>query len=447
MDRPWPSTAPKKLGPSSGSASAWVALNILAAIWPTCCRSRARLTQPPPSTPGQAPSTGSAPTTWGGTSSAGGLRGAGLEKVGFGGMAIGLLLGGTFGLFVRLPPGPVDTVMNAASYVLLAFPALVAVIAMVTFWGHDLWKIIFIIGLAGAPLIFRISAPRPCPSPPATSSRGQGPRRQDSRILTGDPAQHRADDVSFSLIGVAGHRLGGLAGLPRPVGPTAHAVVGEHAQREPQGSTTSRPEQSLAGALPGPGHVPLPARDQPGRRPAAPALRRDGRWHRDAPGDDREPGHWRWRDLRTSFTTDRGPCGPSTGSRSPLGQGQTLGIVGESGSGKTVLSRRSWGCSGATRAAVGSVRFEGRDSWGPRRSARSVWGARIAMVFQDPMTSLNPVMRIGRQITESLRLHLGLDRAEARAHRRLAAHAGGHPRARERYGATRASSRAACASG
>lgn len=76
--------------------------------------------------------------------------------VGFGAMAIGLLLGGTLGMIAAYYRGAVDTVVNAVSYVLLAFPALVAVIAIVTFWKASLWKITLIIGIASAPLIFRI---------------------------------------------------------------------------------------------------------------------------------------------------------------------------------------------------------------------------------------------------------------------------------------------------
>lgn len=76
--------------------------------------------------------------------------------VGFGSMAIGLLIGGTLGMISAYRRGLVDTLVNAASYVLLAFPALVAVIAVVTFWGHAEWKITVIIGVASSPLIFRI---------------------------------------------------------------------------------------------------------------------------------------------------------------------------------------------------------------------------------------------------------------------------------------------------
>jgi oligopeptide/dipeptide ABC transporter ATP-binding protein len=122
-------------------------------------------------------------------------------------------------------------------------------------------------------------------------------------------------------------------------------------------------------------------------------------------------------DLRTTFLTPRGPLRAVDGVSFSLDRGKTLGVVGESGSGKTVLSRSVMGLlplQGVERS--GSVVFEGRELVGlAPRQLRSIWGARIAMVFQDPMTSLNPVVRIGRQITEQLREHLDMDKAEAQA--------------------------------
>ena len=117
-------------------------------------------------------------------------------------------------------------------------------------------------------------------------------------------------------------------------------------------------------------------------------------------------------DLRTTFQTPRGPLVAVDGVSLTLSQGETLGIVGESGSGKTVLSRSIMGLlPGLNTTLSGSVLFDGVELVGaPERLLRSIWGARIAMVFQDPMTSLNPVHRIGRQIAETLRLHLKLSK-------------------------------------
>ncbi len=76
--------------------------------------------------------------------------------VGFGGTAIGMILGGIPAMISAYRRGRIDTFLNTTSYVVLAFPAIVAVISIVTFWGRDLWKITLIIGIFSAPLIFRV---------------------------------------------------------------------------------------------------------------------------------------------------------------------------------------------------------------------------------------------------------------------------------------------------
>ena len=122
-------------------------------------------------------------------------------------------------------------------------------------------------------------------------------------------------------------------------------------------------------------------------------------------------------DLHTSFRTGRGTVRAVDGVSFTVDRGKTLGIVGESGSGKTVLARSIMGLL-PLRDVIrsGTVHFAGHDltAMDPAQ-LRQVWGAELSMIFQDPMTALNPVKRIGRQITESLRLHLGMDRAEANA--------------------------------
>ena len=100
-----------------------------------------------------------------------------------------------------------------------------------------------------------------------------------------------------------------------------------------------------------------------------------------------------------------------------LEQGRSLGVVGESGAGKTVLVHSIMGLL-PRRDVVqqGSIRLDGREISGlPVKAMRSVWGAQIGMVFQDPMTSLNPVMRIGLQLTEPLHEHSDMSRSEATA--------------------------------
>ena len=122
-------------------------------------------------------------------------------------------------------------------------------------------------------------------------------------------------------------------------------------------------------------------------------------------------------DLRTTFRTVDGTVPAVGGVSFDLRANETLGIVGESGSGKTVLARTIMGLQPRTNVEVtGSVLLNGHQVVGAsERIMRTMWATEVAMVFQDPMTSLNPVMRIGRQIDETLRVRLGMDRHAARA--------------------------------
>jgi oligopeptide/dipeptide ABC transporter ATP-binding protein len=120
--------------------------------------------------------------------------------------------------------------------------------------------------------------------------------------------------------------------------------------------------------------------------------------------------------LTTTFSTPRGPLVAVDAVSLTLERGETLGVVGESGSGKTMMSRSIMGLLPTRSASLsGSVRFHGVELVGaPLSELRKLWGLRIAMVFQDPMMSLNPVHRIGNQIAETLRLHLKFSRRVAR---------------------------------
>jgi peptide/nickel transport system ATP-binding protein len=121
-------------------------------------------------------------------------------------------------------------------------------------------------------------------------------------------------------------------------------------------------------------------------------------------------------ELKTHFATPRGTVKAVDGVSLVLERGRTLGVVGESGSGKTILSRSLMGLLPKHNVIrEGSIRYEGVEiAHFDANQMRSVWGKEMSMVFQDPMTALNPVMKIGRQITESLIFHLEMEKAEAR---------------------------------
>jgi peptide/nickel transport system ATP-binding protein len=121
------------------------------------------------------------------------------------------------------------------------------------------------------------------------------------------------------------------------------------------------------------------------------------------------------RDLRTHFATGRGTVRAVDGVTFSLQRGKTLGVVGESGSGKTVLSRSIMGLlprQNVTR--TGSISYRGVELVGlDAKEMRLVWGTEMAMVFQDPLTALNPVVKVGRQLNEALQFHLEMDKPEA----------------------------------
>ena len=126
-------------------------------------------------------------------------------------------------------------------------------------------------------------------------------------------------------------------------------------------------------------------------------------------------------DLRVDFDTREGPVHAVRGVSWSLAAGQTLAVVGESGSGKSVSALAVLGLIPRPpgRIVGGHIRYRGRDILKMDAAAlRGLRGNRIAMIFQEPMTSLNPVLRIGEQIAEGLRLHQGLD-ARAARHRAL----------------------------
>jgi oligopeptide transport system ATP-binding protein len=121
--------------------------------------------------------------------------------------------------------------------------------------------------------------------------------------------------------------------------------------------------------------------------------------------------------LTTEFKTDRGVLRAVNEVSFELEQGEALGVVGESGSGKSVtaLSIMRLVARPAGRIVAGQVLFEGQDLLAlSEKQMLRIRGSRIAMIFQDPMSSLNPVLTIGRQITESLEQHEAMSRRDAR---------------------------------
>ena len=124
-------------------------------------------------------------------------------------------------------------------------------------------------------------------------------------------------------------------------------------------------------------------------------------------------------DLRTYFRTDAGVARAVDGLSFQVERGEVLGIVGESGSGKSVTSlsiMRLIPEPPGEIVAGSSIRLKGEELVGaPEKRLRQIRGNDVAMIFQEPMTSLNPVLPVGEQIAEAVRLHRGASKAEARA--------------------------------
>ena len=119
--------------------------------------------------------------------------------------------------------------------------------------------------------------------------------------------------------------------------------------------------------------------------------------------------------MSVSFATPRGNLRAVNDVTIELLKGESLGVVGESGSGKTVLSRATMGLLPGTATRTGTITYNGQViSELPKDEVRELWGTGMAMIFQDPMTALNPVRRIGSQLTESLTVRLGMDKKAAK---------------------------------
>ena len=139
-------------------------------------------------------------------------------------------------------------------------------------------------------------------------------------------------------------------------------------------------------------------------------------------------------DLHVSFATEEGIVKAVDGVSFELRAGEVLAVVGESGSGKSVTAMTLMGLTRSPNARFeGTARFKGTELIGASEDdLRQLRGAEIAMIFQDPMTSLNPVQRIGAQIVEQIQAHGGMPDAQARERVVELLEKVGIPRARER---------------
>ncbi|QBS38188.1 ABC transporter ATP-binding protein [Thermaerobacter sp. FW80] len=173
---------------------------------------------------------------------------------------------------------------------------------------------------------------------------------------------------------------------------------------------TERPGQTLAPERDEPGGPAPHGRDAPARAP--------GRSAPEPPGAGAPAPVLAVEDLWVRFETEDGPFDAVRGATFQIREGETVALVGESGCGKSVTALSIMRLLPEPQARIrrGRIRFEGMDlAQAGERAMRRIRGNRIAMVFQEPMSSLNPVYTCGEQVAEAIRVHRRCSRREARA--------------------------------
>jgi len=344
--------------------------------------------------------------------------------VGIGAVLLGLVIGGPLGVLAGYRKGVADAVIMAVNDVALAFPSLVFALAVVAFAGANLRNVLIVLGVLGIPAWVRLVrgatlsfAEREF----VLAARVLGVR--DRRILWRDIMPNVAvPAASYAFIGMAVVIVaeGSLAFLGLSVQaptPTWGGLINEgRTLMETAPHVVLAPSvvmflTVLSFNLVGDRLRALADVRQSGLEPSRQAEPLPAATRPHAVGG----ALLQVEDLRTHISTPRGTVKAVDGVSFTLERGKTLAIVGESGSGKSMLIRSILGLLPAGASRGGHVHLEGDDLTGcSPEEMRQVLGRRLGTVFQDPMTALNPVRTIGTQVTEPLRVHLGMSRKQAR---------------------------------
>ncbi len=345
---------------------------------------------------------------------------------------IGVTIGGALGMLAGYFRGRFETLVVGSMDVLLAFPPLILALAVTAFLGQSILNLTCILGVLGIPAFMRVAR-----AATLTLARrefviaAQALGATHARILLRELLPNVfLPPVAFFLLGVAVFIVveGSLSflglGVPPPISSWG-SMIGEGRE-----SLDVAPRLAfipaitmfltvlsfnLVGdtlrALTDPRHCDVPDRAflQPGRRCPESA-------HRSASGRAViGPALLAVEDVSVDLPTPRGNLRAVDEVDLKIGAGRTLGIVGESGCGKTMLSRAVLQLLPKKAKLSGRVMFDGQDlvRLDPER-LRKLRGRSLAVVFQDPMTSLNPVLTIGTQLIETLQEHLELDSVAAK---------------------------------
>ncbi|MEU8800067.1 dipeptide/oligopeptide/nickel ABC transporter permease/ATP-binding protein [Spirillospora sp. NPDC048819] len=348
--------------------------------------------------------------------------------VGVGAVVLGLLIGGPLGLLAGYRRGLADRIIMTGNDILLAFPALVLALAVVAFAGPSVRNVLIVLGLLGVPAWVRLIrgvtlsfARREF----VTAARALGAR--GATVMWREIAPNvvlPALSYAFTVMAVVVIAEGSLAFLGlsvRPPTPTWGGMINEgrstldtavHIVLVPSAVMFLT---VLAFNLVGDRLQELTGYRESGLEPARARRRTTAPSTPPPPRPDGPVPLLEVAGLHTAFPTPRGTLRAVDGVSFTLERGRTLAIVGESGSGKSVLIRTVLGLLPEAAERSGRVHLGDRDLTGAGPDGmRDVLGTRMATVFQDPMTALNPVRTIGTQVTEPLRVHLGMTRRQAR---------------------------------
>lgn len=359
--------------------------------------------------------------------------------VGIGAILIGLTGGATIGLIAGYFRGWLDRSMLIALDAAAAFPAFAAAVAAVLFWGKSVRNVTLVLGILTIPLFARVMRANTLQYVErdfVRASRMIGAKHR--RVLLRELLPNVAVPVlSYSLVGVGLiiAAEGGLsffgAGVPDSVTTWGQVIASGRSQAERAPHVVLLPAlvifltilalnkiselvivRWVSGGVPMPKRKRRSAPDEPSvvldRPTPSPTAR---------PITDDPEVAVQVEDLHVWLHSPFGVVRAVNGVDLELRRGQMLALVGESGSGKTMLARSLLGLVPTPPLVPdlpGRVLFDGMDllSWGSK-SLQNVRGRKIAMVFQDPMTQLDPVMRVGAQIAEPAMVHLGLSRTLA----------------------------------
>ena len=346
--------------------------------------------------------------------------------IGFSAMAIGVFIGTIVGAIAGFAGGIVDNGLMRLVDVMLSLPTLFVILVASKFLGNGTVTVVIVIfGLFSWMGVSRLVRSlflsiREREFVEAAQAVGVTDRRIIFRHIL--PNAFSPIVVAASLIVASRHHLRGVRELPRVRGRPDLADLGQHPLRRPP---VPRPRQLVVAVLPGPRDHHHGARGELRRRRTAGRLRPEVAGMTETstvrPGLGAPPPDDILLDVRhmkTYFKVMDGVVPAVDDISFSLARGSTLGIVGESGSGKSVTALTIMRLLDIPPAEIGlesEVWFDGREILSlPESEMRKIRGNDMAMIFQEPLTSLNPVFTVGDQIAEQVELHMNVNARESR---------------------------------